>query len=126
MKLGVGNNMSLHDRYRKISDIRKYRESQAKQKFIEDSKDRLEIAIRKKFETSLIGSLDSIEQYFGGLWNSTERTPQQKRFYALWRRLRTEILDKGNFQLRSLLKEIEEYKVEWEGKKITFRDDMEQ
>lgn len=82
------------------------------------SKERLKRAITKKFQTCFIGSVNSVEDHLGVLWgkNSSEQLTQfQIRVLERWKILRTEILDKGNAQLRAMLKEVGEYSVDWDG-----------
>lgn len=82
----------------------------------ERSKNRLKKEIKKKIQTTMIGSLSSIEKYFGFLWGEDsdyELTKDQIRMRDIFEELRTEILDKGNIQLRNADAEIESYDVTW-------------
>lgn len=82
----------------------------------ERSKHRLKKEIKKKIQTTMIGSLSSIERYFGFLWgedSEEELTKEQERMRDIFEDLRTEILDKGNIQIRNADAEIESYDVSW-------------
>jgi hypothetical protein len=64
----------------------------------------------------MIGSLYSIEKYFGFLWgegSDREPTKDQLRMRDIFEEMRTEILDKGNTQIRNTDLEIENYDVTW-------------
>lgn len=88
------------------------------------SKQRLAANMKKKIQTTMIGALSSIEEHFGFLWNDNflseqERSMIQDKFESL----RSEILDKGNRQLRNVDAEFLEYTIshlEKDGKHITF------
>ena len=82
----------------------------------ERSKYRLKKEIKKKIQTTMIGSLSSIERYFGFLWgedSEEELTKDQERMRDIFEDLRTEILDKGNIQIRNADAEIDSYDVSW-------------
>lgn len=82
----------------------------------ERSKHRLKKEIKKKIQTTMIGSLSSIERYFGFLWgedSEEELTKDQERMRDIFEDLRTEILDKGNIQIRNADAEIDSYDVSW-------------
>ena len=82
----------------------------------ERSKHRLKKEIKKKIQTTMIGSLSSIERYFGFLWgedSEEELTKDQERMRDIFEDLRTEILDKGNIKIRNADAEIDSYDVSW-------------
>lgn len=81
----------------------------------ERSKTRLKKEIKKKIQTTMIGSLSSIEKYFGFLWGeeSDDLTKDQMKMRDIFEDMRTEILDKGNIQIRNADAEIETYDVVW-------------
>lgn len=83
----------------------------------ERSKDRLKKEISKRMRTSMIGAVSSIEKILGHLWchECVSRTPEQEKLYLLFQELRTEILDKGNDQIRSCESELSSYEVVWQG-----------
>jgi len=79
------------------------------------SKMRLKKDVKKKIETTMIGALASIEKYLGPLWchDCPEQTAEQLRIKEVYEELRSEILDKGNTQIRNSESEIENYDVTW-------------
>lgn len=88
---------------------------------INKSKYRLSDNIKKKIETTMIGSLSSIEKYFGFLWENDKLTEEEKAKYrALYNELRSEILDKGNHQLRNVDAELANYTIKFEGYRYQF------
>lgn len=82
----------------------------------ERSKTRLKKEIKKRIETTMIGSLASIEKYFGELWghNDEDKTPEQAQLRSIFEELRSEILDRGNNQIRQIESEVESYDVVWQ------------
>ena len=83
----------------------------------ERSKARLKKEAKKKIQTTMIGALSSVEKHFGELWGGSSATPspEQARMRNIFEELRTEILDKGNAQIRNMDSEIEAYDVNWSG-----------
>jgi hypothetical protein len=82
----------------------------------ERSKTRLKKEVKKRIQTTMIGSISSIEKFFGFLWgeeSDDELTKEQARMRDIFEEMRTEILDKGNSQIRSTDSEIENYDVVW-------------
>lgn len=79
------------------------------------SKDRLRKEIGKRINTTMIGAIASVEKYFGKLWGfeNQEVTPQQERLREVFEELRSEILDKGNAQIRNIESELSSYDVVW-------------
>lgn len=80
--------------------------------------ERLLLILRKKLSRIFIGDIQLIEHYLGELWGhgkpAEERTPEELWWFRKWQRLRTEILDNGNFQLRSVESEVLLHKVNWQ------------
>ena len=82
----------------------------------DQSKDRLDRIVRKKIQTTMIGALDSIEKKFGYLWRHDEEdslTDEELEFKEMYEELRSEILDKGNNQIRIFQSELENFDVTW-------------
>ena len=102
---------------RKADLLRKDLEKENKRRYKDDSKQKLKANAEKKLKTSLIGSLDSYEKNFGHLWGHgrdvRDLTQSEKLWRDLWEKVRKEILDRGNNQLRALKSEIDEYEIEW-------------
>lgn len=92
----------------------------------EISKERLLKATKKKIQTTMIGALHSIEEHFGFLWGSENdnASPEQMQFKEIFEDLRSEILDRGNNQIRNLESEFTHYDVIWKkyNLKLPFMD----
>lgn len=78
---------------------------------MEVSKNKLYQVAKKKILTTMIGALDSIEKSFGFLWNNEDPTSQQKQMRMIYDQIRSEILDKGNTQIRNLEAEFSNYDI---------------
>lgn len=113
----------LYDSYREVNGNSKNDNSYQK----ELNKNKLKEITKKKFTTTMIGSLDTYQKFFGFLWqdglDENELTANEKRFKELWQEARNEILNKGNAQLRAALKEIDEYEFFMVKRSYTFRID---
>ena len=91
-------------------DLKKKRDERYK----EVSKDRLFQIAKKKGQTTMIGALDTIEKSFGFLWQTdAELTQEQVQLKSIFENARSEILDRGNTQIRNLEAEISHYDVSW-------------
>jgi hypothetical protein len=79
------------------------------------SKMRLKKDVKKKIETTMIGALASIEKFFGSFWghNEESKTPEHAAIKEVYEELRSEILDKGNMQIKNSELDIENYDVTW-------------
>ena len=89
------------------------------EKFKEISKDRLYQIAKKKIQTTMIGALDSIEN-FSFLWESDgEPSPEQTQLKSIFEEARAEILDRGNTQIRNLQAEMTHYDISWKRYKLT-------
>ena len=88
-----------------------------KAKYKDSSKKRLLNNIKKKFDTTTIGSLAIIEEFFGELWGHgihyNELTEEELEWKEAWNEARTKILDLGNSNLRASQSEISQYTISW-------------
>ena len=95
----------------KSLDLKQAREERYK----EISRDKLFKASKKKIQTTMIGSLSTIEEQFGFLWGfdilESERTPEQKKLHEIYEDTRAKILDRGNTQIRNLETEFVNYDI---------------
>ena len=84
-------------------------------KYYADSRNRLSKILRKKIETTMIGSLSSIEEHFGFLWADDSPYPEdvKSEMLDLYNKVRSEILDKGNGQARNVDAELAQYDIKW-------------
>lgn len=71
------------------------------------SKDRLTKIGQQKIKTTMIGALATIEEKLGYLW---EHDPKMQNVYD---EIRSEILDKGNNQIRNFEVELAQYDIIW-------------
>jgi len=81
------------------------------------SKQRLKRIMKKKIQTTMIGAISSIESLFGFLWDKDE--PNSEKMEELFQNLRSEILDRGNHQIRNVDTEIDLYDVSLETNTVT-------
>jgi hypothetical protein len=68
--------------------------------------------LKKRFQTTMIGSLYEFEKSFGYLWgyHKSEEEPlteKEEMFLDIWEETRNKILNNGNNQLRKAISEIE-------------------
>ena len=63
----------------------------------------------------MIGALDSIEKSFGFLWQAAEgdMSAEQQELKKIFESTRSEILDRGNTQMRNLQAEFINYDITW-------------
>ena len=80
-----------------------------KNKILEHSRNTLHQIFNKRIKTTMIGALSSIEEHFGFLWD--DNSAQKEYFADLYQKLRSETLDKGNAQLRSLESDINKFDI---------------
>ena len=95
--------MEDYDNFLKISlDLKKQREERSKQV----SHDTLLKVAIKKIQTTMIGSLSTLEEFFGFLWgmnsSDSELSDEQKHMRSIYEEARAKILDRGNTQIRDL------------------------
>lgn len=84
--------------------------------YLEMSKERLLKIGRKKIQTTMIGALSTLEKRFGFLWGQDQDedlTPEQEHMKELYEEIRSEILDRGNNQMRNLEAEFVQYDIKW-------------
>lgn len=106
----------------RLSEYRNAKKKQRELDYNNRSKDRLKAILNKKITTSFIGSISTFEEIFGHLWGQgvkwENKTDEQKEYAEKWQLARSEILRKGNGQIRQMEKEVDENEVIWTGQKI--------
>lgn len=106
---------------KRIVDERKKRHAVEKQQL---SKKRLKDDVKKKIKTTMIGALASFEKGFGDLMglekDEESLSANQKKLQDIWYNVREEILDRGNLQIHSILDEIDNYNITWDGYNYNF------
>lgn len=69
-----------------------------------------EQSLSKRFQTTMIGAIYAFEESFGYLWgfdkDDHELTESEKRFRLKWENTRNNILNNGNHQMRSAIKDL--------------------
>jgi predicted esterase YcpF (UPF0227 family) len=78
------------------------------------SKARLKKILEGKMRTIMIGAIASIEEaFYSWLKLKGTRTLDEQDFFEAFQDCRSQILDKGNTQIRNLEEEISQYIVDW-------------
>lgn len=97
-----------------IAKLKKNIENDSINKYKEECKDSLKKSVSKKILTATIGSLDAIEKTLGELWNhgGKPENKDQEELFELYTKLRKQILDLGNIQIKKLDEELNNYDVE--------------
>ena len=73
------------------------------------SADRLRRTMKKKVQTTMIGAISSVESLFGFLWE--EESEHSEKMKELFDAVRSDILDKGNHQIRNVDAELDMYDI---------------
>jgi hypothetical protein len=106
--------MDEHEKFTKMVEERKKLLAENKRL---QSRNRLNENMRKRVETTMIGALAIFEDYFGEMWGQGKKPNELDRdeayYKGQWEQVRTEILNKGNKQIRICEEELSEYTVEW-------------
>ena len=83
----------------------------------DNSKRRLLNILKKKFDTTIIGSLAAFEEKFGDLWchglAMNDLDEDQRYWRDVWMETRSKVLDNGNSNLRAAQNEIAQYTLSW-------------
>ena len=94
----------------------KYYKEEKEQKYKVNSKDRLFKIASKKIKTTMIGALSTLEENLGFLWgheSDEDISPEQQHMKTIFEQVRSDILDKGNTQIRNLEAEFNYYDITW-------------
>lgn len=94
----------FNENLRSVQNYKKQKE----EKFKELSNNRLYNIAKKKIQTTMIGAIATIEKHFGPLLENGSKSAKQAFEDA-----RSEILDKGNSQIRNLESEFNNYEIVW-------------
>ena len=96
-----------------IRSSKNYKEEK-EQKYKVNSKDRLFKIASKKIKTTMIGALSTLEENLGFLWgheSDEDISPEQQHMKTIFEQVRSDILDKGNTQIRNLEAEFNYYDI---------------
>ena len=95
----------------------KKRRKESESKYKDNSKRRLSNILKKKFDTTIIGSLAAFEEKFGELWGHGlamgDLDEDQRYWREVWMETRSKVLDNGNANLRAAQNEISQYTLSW-------------
>ena len=111
---------SLEQRLARTHRARVAAEAEAsRERFLADSRGRLEAIVQRKLKTAFVGALARVERFFGAVWghgkSDARLTPEERAWRAVWDQCRTEILNNGNHQARALEAEFPQYEIHWTG-----------
>ena len=85
--------------------------------YTDNSKRRLLKILKKKFDTTIIGSLAAFEAKVGDLWGHglamNDLDEDQRYWRDVWMETRSKVLDNGNSNLRAAQNEIAQYTLSW-------------
>ena len=109
--------MDKDDEYLEFKNQDNIKKVQHDYRYKENSKRRLANILKKKFDTTIIGSLAAFEERFGELWGHglsvNELDEDQQYWRDLWMETRSKVLDNGNANLRAAQNEISQYTLSW-------------
>ena len=105
----------------------KKRRTESDAKYKDSSKRRLSNILKKKFDTTIIGSLAAFEEKFGELWGHGlamgDLDEDQRYWREVWMETRSKVLDNGNANLRAAQNEISQYTLSWNRYVTNFNTD---
>ena len=105
----------------------KKRRKESESKYKDNSKRRLSNILKKKFDTTIIGSLAAFEEKFGELWGHGlamgDLDEDQRYWREVWMETRSKVLDNGNANLRAAQNEISQYTLSWNRYVTNFNTD---
>lgn len=104
------------DDFAKQMAMKKQMDEKKDKEYKRVSKERLFKICETKIKTTMIGALESIEKRFAPYWTADDgKKPSNEQLLIkkLYDETRQEILDRGNFQIRSLQTEFEQYEIDW-------------
>tara|TARA_B100001013_G_C24587615_1_gene433432 strand:- start:620 stop:982 length:363 start_codon:yes stop_codon:yes gene_type:complete len=105
------------DNYLEFRHDANKRRTDSDSKYKENSKRRLSNILKKKFDTTIIGSLAAFEERFGELWGHglpmNDLDEDQRYWREVWMETRSKVLDNGNANLRAAQNEVSQYTLSW-------------
>ena len=109
--------MAYDDEYLEFKHEVDRRREDKEHQYKDNSKRRLLNILKKKFDTTIIGSLAAFEERFGDLWGQRlpmqELDEDQQYWREIWTETRSKVLDNGNSNLRAAQNEIAQYTLSW-------------
>ena len=111
--------------YDNVEKLREIVREKNRKKYEEESLRRLSSIIAKKLQTTFIGAISAIEEGLGYIWGHNKPSGQldetQRMLAEIWAKVRTDILNNGNNQLRAIKHELDTYTVFWNRYKIEIK-----
>ena len=109
--------MDYEDEFIEFRHQAKKRRADSDNTYKDNSKRRLMNIIKKKFDTTIIGSLAAFEERFGDLWGHglplEDLDEDQRYLREQWMETRSKVLDNGNSNLRAAQNEASQYTISW-------------
>ena len=106
-----------HDEFLEFKSQHEKNKRDKEESYKDNSKRRLLNNLKKKFDTTIIGSLAAFEEKFGELWGHglpTEELDEDQIYWReVWADARSKVLDNGNSNLRAAQNEIAQYTLSW-------------
>ena len=116
--------MDSSELYWKLRKHKENNDNNSKKRHLDLSKNNLNINMKKKMKTIMIGAIAKFEKFFGNQWgfgkDDSECGQKEDEIFDIWEKCRQEILDLGNKQIRDTEAEIERYNVNLKGYNIKF------
>jgi len=78
---------------------------------LQNSKRRLQSEASKRITTTMIGAIASVEKHLKSFWDVDNPSQEQIRMADAFEEMRTEILNKGNTQVRAMRELLDSYDV---------------
>ena len=107
----------VQDEYLQFRHNKNKKRTESNVKYQDSSKRRLSNIVKKKFNTTIIGSLAAFEDQFGDLWGHglpvSDLDEDQRYWRDIWMDTRAKVLDNGNSNLRAAESEISQYTLSW-------------
>ena len=107
----------VQDEYLQFRHNKNKKRTESNEKYQDSSKRRLSNIVKKKFNTTIIGSLAAFEEQFGDLWGHglpvSDLDEDQRYWRDIWMDTRAKVLDNGNSNLRAAESEISQYTLSW-------------
>ena len=107
----------VQDEYLQFRHNKNKKRTESNEKYQDSSKRRLSNIVKKKFNTTIIGSLAAFEDQFGDLWGHglpvSDLDEDQRYWRDIWMDTRAIVLDNGNSNLRAAESEISQYTLSW-------------
>jgi len=114
----------MEDAINKLHRLQKIQQEQSRDRMRAESVGRLKKIITRKLQTSFIGAISEFELAFGDEWGhglpEEQLTDIQKARRDKWEQVRTNILNRGNAQIRALDAELDLHSIQFVGYRTIF------